>query len=285
MIKEQEMIEIGRYNLLEVKRKTDFGYYLADGDSEVLLPNKYVPEDIRIGDDLKVFVYCDSEDRPVATTLKPKVQRGGFARLRVSQTTKFGAFMDWGLEKELLVPFSEQHAPMKKGVCYVVKLCYDENTGRLYGSSKLSNFISYSPEGLAEGDSVRLIVFSKRDNGYSVIVSSKYLGILYSNELFEPLAPGDYKTGFVKKIREDGKIDVTLRPPGYKAIEDTRDIVLALLEEAGGFLPYNDKTEPSHIKKIFKMSKKDFKKIIGGLYRDRKIVISEEGITLAGKKK
>ncbi len=280
------MIEIGRYNILEIKREARPGFYLGDEEgNEVLLPGKFLPEGGEIGTDMKVFVYCDSEDRPVATLEKPFVQLNGFARLRVKQTNRYGAFLDWGLEKDLLVPFNEQHIPMRARLAYVVRLCLDSKTNRLYGSTKLANFISYEPENISVGDSVRIIIYEQRENGYAVIVNNKYIGMIYEDETYEKVLHGEYKTGFVKKIRTDGKMDITLRPPGYQGVTESINPVLDLLTEAGGFLPYNDKTPPSHIRKIFKMSKKDFKKVIGSLYRERKITICDEGITLVKVKK
>ncbi len=272
------MIKIGSYNELEVIKKTNIGIYLGTQAESVFLPQRKVPANTQIGDKLTVFVYTDSQDRPIATTERPKAAAGEFACLRVMDVTPFGVFMDWGLDKDLLVPFKHQHQRMEKGRKYVVRLCLDEKTNRVIGVSKLNQFLSDKPVDIKEGQKVSLLVYGFMEVGMMVIVDHKYAGLLYRNEVFEKLFIGDEREGYVKKIREDGKIDVSLQKQGHLAIDDSKTAVLAALEKSSGFLPYHDKSDPEDIKHIFKMSKKAFKKAIGGLYKDKKIKISEEGI-------
>lgn len=276
------MIEVGKYNELEILRSTSVGLYLGDESGEdILLPIKYSPEEFEIGDKLNVFVYRDSEDRKIATNLTPKIQMHEFALLEVKEMTQLGAFLDWGLEKDLMVPFSEQKVNMQTGRWYVVYLDLDEKTDRLYGSAKLDKFLEKENITVKEGDEVDLVVYHHSELGYSAIVNNLHNGLIYDNEVFQRLHVGQKLKGFVKLVRPDNKLDISLQPIGYeKAKEVNTDMILRLLKEDQGFLPFGDKSTPDEIYATFGISKKAFKKAIGALYREKQIVIEEEGIRL-----
>lgn len=274
------MLKIGNYNTLKVAREVDFGLYLESEKGDILIPKKYVPQNTKVGDELEVFVYTDSEDRLIATTLSPIAVVGEFAAMTVKDVAPFGAFLDWGIQKDLLVPNNEQHRKLHVGQKTVVRVCLDPRTDRVIGVGKLNAFLSKDTENLEEGQEVRLLVYDETDLGYMAIINNLYAGMLYRNEVFEPLVVGDTRTGYIRKIREDGKIDLRLSREGVAAIADGKDIILEKLKAAGGFLPYHDKTEADTLKKAFQMSKKTFKKAIGGLYRDGVIVLLENGIKL-----
>jgi predicted RNA-binding protein (virulence factor B family) len=275
---------IGRFSTFRVVKLVDFGAYLDTPLGELLLPKKYMPEGLKPDDNIKVFVYHDSEDRPIATTLQPFVQLGEFACLRVTHTTGFGAFLDWGLEKDLFVPLKEQHRSMREGELHVIRVCIDPRTGRLIGVGKIGGFLDKGRPDLQEGEQVALLVYEKTDLGYMCIINNRYAGILYHSELFEPVAIGEKRLGFVKKIREDNKIDLSLRKQGFWGISNRQEIILDALKQAGGFLPYHDKTAPEVIYDTFRMSKKTFKILIGNLLKAGKIKISEKGISFVEKK-
>ncbi len=279
------MIEVGKYNELEILRSTSVGLYLGDESGEdILLPIKYSPEKFEIGDKLNVFVYRDSEDRKIATNLTPKIQMHEFALLEVREMTQLGAFLDWGLEKDLMVPFSEQKVNMQTGRWYVVYLDLDEKTDRLYGSAKLDKFLEKENITVKEGDEVDLVVYHHSELGYSAIVNNLHNGLIYDNEVFQRLHVGQKLKGFVKLVRPDNKLDISLQPIGYeKAKEVNTDMILRLLKEDQGFLPFGDKSTPDEIYATFGISKKAFKKAIGALYREKQIVIEEEGIRLLDK--
>ncbi|MHB1277997.1 MAG: CvfB family protein [Bacteroidia bacterium] len=274
------MIEIGQYNELEILRQTSVGLYLGDEAGEdILLPSKYCPEKFEIGDKLRVFVYRDSEDRKIATNLDPKIHMHEFALLECKAVTQLGAFLDWGLEKDLMVPFAEQKVNMEEGRWYVVFLDLDEKTDRLYGSAKLDQFLDNKLLDVEEGEEVDLTVYHHSELGYSAIVNGKYSGLIFDNEVFQRLRVGQKLKGFVKKVRPDNKLDISLQPIGYeKATEVNTDKIMRLLSENAGFLPFTDKSSPDEIYATFGISKKAFKKAIGALYRDRKVVLEEEGV-------
>ncbi|ALM07236.1 GntR family transcriptional regulator [Sediminicola sp. YIK13] len=275
------MIELGNYNTLEILRDTSVGLFLGDGEgTEVLLPNKYVPEIYEIGDELTVFCYLDHEERPVTTNIKPYIVRNTFNLLRVAEVNNIGAFMDWGLEKHLLVPFSEQRTKMQTGQSYVVYCYLDDKTQRLVASNKLDKFIDNEVLTVNNWEEVDLIVTRLTDLGWEVIINNKHKGLVYLNEIFKKLSVGDQMKGYVKAIREDNKIDVSLEPIGYKSVEPAANLIYENLTKAGGFLPFHDKSHPEDIKYAFELSKKNFKKGIGTLYRERKIDIKEDGIYL-----
>lgn len=274
-------MEIGKYYDLEVAKEVDFGLYLNSDLGEILLPIKYVPEGTQVGDRVRIFLHKDSEDRLLATTLEPKGQLGDFVALQTKDLTPHGAFMEWGLEKDLFVPNREQHKKFEVGKTYVVRICLDYKTDRLIGVSKLNAFLSNEQlDGLKEGDKVNLLIYDETDIGYLAIVNKKHGGLIYKNEVFEPIAVGDEKTGYVKKIREDSKIDVSLSPLGMEAVDVNREVVLDALKENEGYLPLHDKSDPEDILRHLNMSKKAFKKAVGGLYKDKLILIEDEGIRL-----
>lgn len=274
------MIEIGKYNTLKIARSTAVGLYLTDGKTDILLPNKYVPRQFEIGEEMTVFVYLDQEERPVATTLEPYIYLEEFALLRVNHINNYGAFMDMGLEKDLFVPYREQARPMEKGKRYLVFMYLDHETNRLAGSSKLNQFLYNEKLTVAEGDEVSLIVSHITDMGINVIINTRHKGLLYKNEVFRELRTGDRVTGYIKAIRPDNKIDVTLQKPGIESIEPNAEKILDELREGRGFLRLNDDSDPEDIKAILQMSKKSFKKAIGTLYKQKLIEIKEDGIYL-----
>ena len=275
------MIELGKYNVLKVYHRAKQGLYLGDEEEQdILLPNKYVPEGTEEGDDIPVFVYKDSEDRIIATTLRPKILLHQFACLKVKDVNKYGAFMDWGLEKDLMVPFREQGKKMEVNRWYVVYLYKDSVTDRLVGSSRINRFLEKEDIQLKQGEEVNLLIGESTNMGYKVIINQRYGGVIYRNEIFRKIRIGDKVKGYIKTIREDKKIDVTLQKPGYEHVAPNADHILAKLRENKGFLPLTDKSPPALITDQLEMSKKTFKKAIGGLYKKRLIRIEKDGIYL-----
>lgn len=275
------MLQIGKYHTLEILRHTAPGLFLGDGDgNEVLLPNKYMPAHYEIGDKITVFVYLDFDEREVATTIKPPITLNGFAMLKVKDVSPVGAFMDWGLEKDLFVPFREQLSKMRVGGYYLVHLYEDVSTGRLVASQKVRKFLSNAELSVKEGDEVDLIIANESDLGVNVIVNQKHLGLIYHDEVFRELRSGDQMKGYVKKIRENNKIDISLQAEGYQAIEPNAGKILQELKEANGFLPIHDGSDPQEIYEMVGMSKKTFKKAIGLLYKQKLIKLEEGGISL-----
>lgn len=280
------MIEIGKYNTLTILRDTKVGLFLGnptedpEGTHDVLLPNKYVPNDFEIGDEITVFIYLDHEERPVATTLEPYIFLNEFALLRVNYVNQIGAFMNWGMEKDILVPFKEQARPMEQGKRYLVYMYMDEKTNRLVASSKLNQFLNNDDITVEVGEEVDLIVSHITDLGINVIINEKHKGLLYKNEVYDDLRTGDRIVGFIKNIRPDGKIDVSVRKLGFESIEPSSQIILDELKASRGFLRLNDDSHPEDIKTVLKMSKKTFKKAIGLLYKQKLIDIKDDGIHL-----
>ena len=275
------MIALGKYSNLEILRDTTVGLFLGDDQgNDVLLPNKYVPEEFEIGDIINVFCYLDHSERIVATTLEPFVMVDQFKLLEVVEVNEFGAFMDWGLEKHLLVPFREQRNKMQEGQWYVVYCYLDEKTNRLVASNKLDKFLSNDELTVNVQDQVDLVVTRLTDLGWEVIINNRHKGLVYANEIYKKLAVGDQLTGYIKHIREDNKIDVSLQPIGYKSLEPAANLIYQQLLAHDGFLPLHDKSDPEDIKRILQMSKKIFKKGVGTLYRERKITIGTTGIQL-----
>lgn len=275
------MINLGQYNTLAILRDTDPGLYLGDDDeNEVLLPNRYVPETFEIGDELSVFVYLDNEERPVATTDKPYITKGDFALLRCNEITEFGAFMDWGLVKELFCPFQEMAFKMTAGQWYLVHCYEDKETERLVASSKTNHFLSNDKLTVEKMDEVDLIVSHPSDIGMNVIVNKTHLGLIHKDDVFQHLSVGDRMKGVVKRVRPDNKLDIIIGKLGYRKIEPNAEKVLKTLENKNGFLPLTDKSKPEAIKEEFQMSKKSFKKAIGTLYKQRKIDLKPDGIYL-----
>ena len=278
------MLQIGHYNTLVVQREVDFGVYLNPKEAEVLLPKKYVPANTRPGDVLRVFVYTDSEDRPVATTLRPKAVVGEVAYLEVKEATPIGAFLDWGLEKDLLVPKNEQQTRLRAGQHCVVKLLLDAKTQRVYGSTRIARHCRKDTDALHIGQQVRILVYRFTKVGTGVVVDDAYLGMVYRNETHELLKIGDRRPGYVRTIREDGKLDIALKKPGHASQNASSRRIMDALRKEGGFIPCHDRSRPEEITRRFAMSKKEFKRAIGGLYKQRLIVISDRGIRLTVEK-
>jgi hypothetical protein len=281
------MIEIGKYNTLTILRETKVGLFLGnpkedpEGINDILLPNKYVPNKFEIGEELIVFVYLDHEERPVATTLVPYVFLNEFALLRVNYVNQVGAFMDWGMEKDILVPFKEQARPMEKGKRYLVFLYMDEKTNRLVASSKTNQFLDNENITVSKNEEVDLIISHITDIGINVIINQLHKGLIYKDEVYDDtIRTGDKLKGYIKTIRPDGKIDVSLQIQGFENIEPNSEIILNELRASRGFLRLNDNSNPEDIKTVLKMSKKTFKKAIGMLYKEKLIDIKDDGIYL-----
>jgi len=281
------MIQIGEYNTLTVKKELNFGLILDDGKEGILLPTRFVPKGARPGDTLKVFLYHDSEDRIIATTQHPLGVLGDIVRLRVVTVTPQGAFLDWGLMKDLFVPKSKQLSGMRLGGDYLVKIYLDEQTGRLAATEKIEPFLSNEDLTVKEKDTVDLTVFRRTDIGYVVIINNRHTGVLHFNEIFRDIRVGDHFKGFIKNIvpaaespSGETQIDVVAGAPGYERTEDASEKILRLLKEHKGFLPYHDKSEPDAIYSFFGMSKKTFKMTTGRLYKEKKITITDTGIRL-----
>ncbi len=277
------MIFLGKYNRLRAVRQTDNGIYLTDreGSREVLLPNKYIPEaGLDEGEYLKVFVFKDSEDRITATTVEPKIKLNEFACLQVREVNNIGAFLDWGLEKDLMVPFKEQPGRMNAWGWYMVYLYLDEETERLVASGRYLKFLQKDFPDFKPGQIVDVLIDNPTDLGINVIVNQQYRGLVYENELFEQVERGDHRKGYIKAVRPDGKLDVTLQRPGYGKVEPNSQKLLAKLKDNNGFLPFTDKSSPEDIVRVFEMSKKTFKMTLGTLYKQRLVRIETDGIYL-----
>lgn len=280
------MIKIGGHNELEVVKQTKVGLFLADeAGTEILLPNKYVPEDAQTGDTLRVFCYLDHEERPVATTLEPFIKRDEFGLLQVAEVNEIGAFLDWGLEKHLLAPFREQQIRMEEGKWYVVYCSMDQKSSRLYASSRLDRFLSNQDMDLHRGEEVSLLVSRKTNLGWELIVNNRHKGLVYNDEVYRELSPGDVLTGYVKKIREDNNLDISLTALGHLKLEPSAEKVYLEMMKQGGVLKLHDRSSPDEIREQLAMSKKTFKKAVGVLYKARKIVLKDDGIYAAGQKK
>ena len=275
------MIKTGDYNILKVLRKVDFGVYLDDGAEGILLPKRFVPEGLKEGDELNVFVYHDGEDRLIATTQKPFGIVDDFVKLKTVSVTEQGAFMDWGLMKDLFVPKSQQIAGMRPMGEYLVKIYRDERTGRAAATERVEQFLSNENLTIAEAEEVDLIVLRRTDIGYLMIVNNLHTGVLHLNEVYRTIGTGDKFKGYIKKIYPDNRIDVVAGKMGYDRVEGEAAKVLRLLKENDGYLPYNDKSDPEDIYVFFGMSKKTFKMTTGNLFRERKIIFEKTGIKLA----
>lgn len=276
-------MKIGQFNTLTIDRDTQVGLFLTNGKEDVLLPNKYVPKVFEIGEEITVFVYLDHEERPVATTLVPYIFLNEFALLRVNYINQIGAFMDWGMEKDILVPFKEQARPMEKGKRYLVYLYMDEKTNRLVASSKTNQFLDNENITVEKGEEVDLIISHITEIGINVIINQKHKGLVYKDEVYDDaIRTGDKMKGYIKLVRHDGKIDVSLHKQGFENIEPNSEIIMNELRASRGFLRLNDNSNPEDIKTVLKMSKKTFKKAIGLLYKEKLIEIKEDGIYLVG---
>ena len=278
-------IELGKFNTLEVVKQVDFGMYLDGGEEgEILLPSRYVPENCGLGDWLSVFLYLDIDERLIATTLTPFVQVGEFACLEVAWVNEFGAFLNWGLMKDLFVPFSEQKMKMQVGNKYVVHAHLDEESYRIVASAKVDRYLSKEMATYEPGDEVNILIWQKTDLGFKAIIENQYSGLLYEGEIFQPLRTGMKLKAFVKQVREDGKIDLMLQKPGFEKIDDFAKTLLDYIEEHDGRIDLTDKSPAEDIYDTFSVSKKTFKKGVGDLYRKRLIVLHDNSITLAPSK-
>lgn len=272
-------IELGKYNNLEIIREVDFGVYLDGQESgEILMPAKYVPKGHKTGDVVKAFIYLDNSERLIATTETPYAQVGDFAYLEVAWTNKYGAFLSWGVLKDLFVPFREQRVKMEKGEKYIVYIYVDPESYRIVGSSKIDRFLSKEKPQYAFGDEVNILVWQKTELGIKAIVDNKYSGLLYETETFRHLKRGEKTKAYVKQVREDGKIDLLLQKPGYEFSEDFSKQLIKYIQSHDGFIPYTDKSPAEDIYETFGVSKKVFKKAVGALYRERLIDIGDDGI-------
>lgn len=273
------MAQIGKHNTLEVVSIMDFGVYL-DGENldTILLPKKQCPENVEVGDFINVFIYLDSEDRLIATRQKPMVEVGQCAALTVKDVNKFGAFLDWGLPKDLLVPYNQQRKPMEVGERHVVYLFVDEYTGRITGSAKLSNYLREETSNYAKNDRVDMMIVKRTDIGYQAIVDGLYLGVIFNADVLKPLKPGQKLQGYIKNVRDDNKIDLAVQLQGNEVRADLGSRIMDALEQAGGELPLSDKSSPDDIYAQFQVSKGNFKKAIGGLFKQKKIVIEKDRI-------
>lgn len=279
------MVELGNYNRLIISRQVDFGVYLKDEEEtqEILMPSRYLPQQYEIGDTIDAFVYKDSEDRWIATTETPIAKVGDFALLEVKQVTRYGAFLDWGVMKDLFVPFKEQKKKMEVGNSYVVYIYVDEETQRIAASTKIDRYVSKEPTAYKRGDKVDLLIYQYTPFGYKAVVDNRYTGIIYDDEVFKPLKIGDRIAGYIKHVREDDKLDLTVEKEGYGKVEELASQLLEKLKQ-NGRIPLNDHSPAEQIYALCGMSKKTFKKVIGNLYKQRIITIDEQGIELIAHK-
>lgn len=279
-------MQIGKTHRLKAARTTDNGCYLIDDNgTEVLLPNIYVSDNLKLGDEISVFVYLDNEERPVATTIKPHIELDKFAYLEVKDVNRAGAFMDMGLIKQLLVPFSEQPVKMEIGEWYVVFCLLDEQTDRLIASAMIDDFVFTEGIDFEEGDEIEALFYKKSDLGINAIVNNQFKGLVFQSDIHQEISIGDKQKVYVKKIRSDGKIDLTLKPQGYRnVIDQSTQSVLDRLKQEKGFFKYTDKSNPDHIRSEFGMSKKAFKKALGNLYKQKIVRLEKDGTYLISKK-
>lgn len=276
------MLQIGKINELKVTHRVDFGLYLDGGEEgEILLPLRYADRDMKPGDKVKVFIYRDSEDRLIATTEQPYAQVGEFAFLRVNATNNVGAFLDWGLPKDLLVPFREQKVRMTPGRSYTVYVYLDDETQRIVASAKLQKFLDNKIPNLAPGDEVKARIYQRTDLGYKVIVNDLFSGLIYHNEIFSDVNIGELHYATVRNVRPDGKIDLVLGKNTRNRVTDLADDILDYIDECGGKMSLSDSSSPEEIREVFQCSKKDFKKAVGALFKAKQIIIENDGIRLA----
>lgn len=273
------MIRLGKTNKLTILRNTPVGLYLGENEDEVvLLPKKFIEPEFEVGQEIEVFIYKDSEDRIIATRLKPFVEVNHFAYLFVSEVTKYGAFLDWGLEKDLFVPFKEQKQEMQEGKAYVVYVYIDEVTDRIVASNKINKFISNEVLTVKQGDEVDLMIYNQTPLGYNCIINSSHKGLIYENDVYKDIRVGDELKGYIKLIRDNNLIDLSLQQIGFKHVLSSTDVILEYLKEHQGIMKLTDKSSPEEIEKVFNMSKATFKKSIGVLYRQRKVLIKDDGV-------
>lgn len=278
------MATVGRYNTLKVLRETSSGYFL-DGEElgDILLPGKYAPRRLKEDDEIEVFLYFDSEDRIIATKEEPYCEVGDFALLEVVEVNEIGAFLNWGLQKDLLVPFREQKLKMEPGSWHIVYVYIDEKTGRIAASAKVDKFLGLQPADYKPGDEVELFIYGPCPLGFNAIINNAHWGMLYAGEVFQPLNRGEHITGYINKVREDGKIDLSLYPAGYKKAQTSAELIIEYLKRNDGFMELTDKSPADEIYETFGISKKNFKMAVGSLYKNRVIEIGENGIRLVEK--
>lgn len=274
-------IKLGEYNHLTVVKQVDFGMYLDGGDEgEILLPARYVPEGCKPGDELDVFIYLDNEERPVATTLTPKAKVGDFAFLEVAWVNRYGAFLDWGLMKDLFCPFREQKMRMEKGKGYIVHVHRDDESYRIVASAKVDRYLDSSFPKYKRGEEVELLVWQKTDLGFKVIINNRHGGLVYRDQVFKDIHTGDRVKGYIDNVRTDGKIDVTLQPTGHRQTVEFSETLMQYLKDNGGRCDLGDKSAAEDIYERFAVSKKTYKKAVGELYKRRVITIGDDGIKL-----
>ena len=274
-------VELGKHNTLEIIKEVDFGVYLDGGDDgEILLPSRYVPQGCMVGDKLDVFLYLDQDERLIATTQEPLAEVGQFAYLEVAWVNKFGAFLHWGLMKDLFCPFREQKIRMQKGRKYIVHVHVDEESYRIMASARVEHFLLKNTPEYEAGQKVDILVWQQTDLGYKAIIENKFGGLLYKDEIFQPIEIGQRMQAYIKQIREDGKIDLELQQGGYKKVDSFADTLLNYIREHGGRTEFNDKSEANDIYETFGVSKKTFKKAVGDLYKKRLILLDDNGIKL-----
>jgi predicted RNA-binding protein (virulence factor B family) len=274
------MVRMGEYNLLKVIKVKDMGVFMDNGEEGILMPKRFVPPGTRIGDQLNVFLYHDGEGRPIATTQKPLGVLGDIVKLRAVSITPQGAFLDWGLMKDLFIPKSAMISFMRPMGEYLVKIVMDEQTGRIAATEKLERFLSNETLTVSEKEEVDLLVYRQTEIGFEMVINNRHKGILHANEIYRPIEIGDRFQGFIKKILPENKIDVAAGKPGYQRVENESEKILRLLAENNGYLPYHDKSSPEEIYEFFHISKKTFKMTTGNLYKQKKILFTETGIKL-----
>lgn len=276
------MIKLGDYNNLTIVKEVDFGLYLDGGDEgEILLPKRYVPEGAKPGDELQVFIYLDNEERLVATTEHPLAKVGDFACLEVAWVNEYGAFLNWGLMKDLFCPFREQKKRMQIGESYVVHVHIDEDSYRIVASAKVERYFDERPPFYKHGQEVDLLVWQKTEMGFKVIIDNRYPGLVYEDQVFKRIHTGDRMKGYIATVRPDGKVDVTLQPTGRQQTLDFASQLLQYMKDNGGTCDLHDKSDSEGIKRRFQVSKKVFKRAVGDLYKQRLITISDNGLRLA----
>jgi predicted RNA-binding protein (virulence factor B family) len=279
-------MELGKTNTLKAARTTENGCYLMDNDgNEVLLPNAYVAPELKLGDEIAVFVYKDNDQRLTATTLTPKVEVEHFAYLEVMDVNNAGAFVDMGIVKQLMIPYSEQPVKMEVGESYVIFFLLDDESDRLIGSAQIEDFLFTEDIELEAGDEVRVLVYKRSDLGMNVIVNGMYQGLIFHSDIHQPISIGDELTAYIKSVRDDGKMDIVLQPAGFRnVIDKAQQTVMDVLLKNDGHFKFSDKSNPDEIYKVFKMSKKAFKKALGGLYKQKLVLLEKDGTKLVGGK-
>lgn len=280
------MVEIGKMNELRVVKEVDFGIYLDGGErGEILMPKRYVPEDCKVDDLINTFIYRDSEDRLIATTETPRAMVGDFALLKVVSMSTVGAFLDWGLPKDLLVPYREQAQRMETGKWYVAYIYLDTDSERIVASTKIHRFLDNLPPEYTELQEVDIFIAGKNEIGYKAIINNMHTGMLYKNEVFQPIKQGQHLKGYIKKVRDDEKIDLCLEKPGFEKQDALSQKILDYLTDNDGYMELTDKSDPEKIYQLFRTSKKNFKKALGSLYKKQQVDLEEFGVRLVKRKK